>query len=99
MPVLGNFVIALAEATHLILNAYMWIVIIRAIISWVSPDPFNPIVNILYRVTEPVLRYVRRFLPPIGGIDFSPIIVLVAILFLDRFLVTSLLELGMTLKG
>ncbi len=97
MPVLGNFVLALSEVIHLLLNAYMWIVIIRAIVSWVNPDPYNPIVSFLYRVTEPVLRYVRRFLPPLGGIDFSPIIVLVAIVFIDRFFVPTLVDIGYSL--
>ncbi|HEX3033720.1 MAG TPA: YggT family protein [Thermodesulfobacteriota bacterium] len=98
MVILGNFVIALATVIHFLLYAYMWIVIIRAIISWVNPDPYNPIVNFLYRATEPVLGFARRIVPPIGGIDLSPILVLVLIVFLDQFLVETLNELGFRIK-
>lgn len=98
MSVLGNFIMALAQVIHLLLNVYMWIVVIRAIISWVNPDPYNPIVNFLYRATEPVLKYVRKIIPPLGGIDLSPIVVLVAIVFLDQFLVQSISEIGLRLK-
>jgi YggT family protein len=98
MIVLGNLVIALAQVLHILLNVYMWIVVIRAIISWVSPDPYNPIVNFLYRATEPVLGYVRRIIPSLGGIDLSPILVLIVIVFLDQFLVQTISELGFRIK-
>jgi YggT family protein len=98
MSILGNLIEALATVVHYLLNVYMWIVIIRAIISWVSPDPFNPIVRFLYRATEPVLGYARRIVPPIGGIDLSPILVLVVIVFLDQFLVETISELAFKLK-
>jgi YggT family protein len=74
-----------------LLWAYMWIIIIRALISWVNPDPWNPIVQFLYKVTEPVLRPIRRRLP-MTGIDFSPIIVILVIMVLQRFLVRVLVE-------
>ncbi len=99
MIVLGNLVMALAQVLHILLNMYMWIVIIRAIISWVSADPYNPIVSLLYRVTEPVLGYARRIIPPLGGIDLSPILVLVLIVFLDQFLVQTISEFGLRLKA
>jgi YggT family protein len=98
MIVLGNLVMALAQVLHILLNVYMWIVVVRAIISWVSPDPYNPIVNFLYRATEPVLGYVRRIIPSLGGIDLSPILVLVVIVFLDQFLVQTISELGFRIK-
>ena len=89
----GNFLVAIVTVVDIILNVYMWIIVARAIISWVSPNPYNPIVNFLYQATEPVLRYARRIIPPIGGtLDLSPIIVLVAIVFLRQFLVQSLME-------
>ena len=89
----GNFLVAVVSVIDIILNVYMWIIVARAIISWVSPNPYNPIVNFLYQATEPVLRYARRIIPPIGGtLDLSPIIVLVAIVFLRQFLVQSLME-------
>ena len=98
IPVLGNLIMALAQVIHLLLNVYMLIIVARAIISWVSPDPYNPIVNFLYRATDPVLRYVQRIIPPLGGIDISPILVLLVIVFLDQFLVGSLREFGFRLK-
>jgi len=98
ISVLGNLIMALAQVIHLLLNVYMLIIVARAIISWVSPDPYNPIVNFLYRATDPVLRYVQRIIPPLGGIDISPILVLLVIVFLDQFLVGSLREFGFRLK-
>jgi YggT family protein len=98
MAVLGNLIMALAQVLHILLNVYMLLVVARAIISWVNPDPYNPIVNFLYRATEPVLKYVQRIIPPLGGIDLSPILVLLVIVFLDQFLVGSLREFGFKLK-
>ena len=73
------------------IGAYIWIIIARAIVSWVSPDPYNPIVRVLYQITEPVLRWVRQRLPVATmGIDFSPMVVILALLFLQRFLVPVL---------
>jgi len=81
------------------LTLYMWIVIIRALISWVSPDPYNPIVRFLYRATAPVLRPVRRLIP-LGniGIDISPVIIIVVIYLLQSFVVRSLVELALRLR-
>ena len=88
MFVLGNLLVALAGVLSLALNLYLYIVIARALVSWVNPDPYNPIVRFLYASTEPVFYRVRRALPLYtGGIDFSPIVVLVAIYFLKSFLV------------
>jgi YggT family protein len=86
---------AVVEIINLGLNIYMWLIVARAILSWVSPDPYNPIVRFLYSVTEPVLGWVRRRVPIVfGGLDLSPILVLLAIVFLQKFLVASLLELA-----
>jgi YggT family protein len=93
--VFGNFVLALAKVIDIGLVIYMWIIIIRALISWVSPNPYNPIVQFLYRATEPVLWRVRRLLPIGGiGIDFSPLIVILVIIFLRLFLVNTLIQLA-----
>jgi YggT family protein len=92
MFVIGYFLSALATVLDYALVIYMWVVIARAVLSWVSPDPFNPIVRFIHNVTEPVLYPVRRWLPlGFSGIDFSPIIVLLAIIFLRTFLVNSLM--------
>ena len=95
MFVFGNLVLALATVINIVLTIYMWIIIIRALISWVSPDPYNPIVRLLYRATEPVLWRVRRLIPIGGiGIDFSPLIVILGIYFLKIFLVQTLVQLA-----
>jgi YggT family protein len=99
MFVFGNFFGAIALVLHYALHLYMWIVIARAVISWVSPDPYNPVVQFLYRATEPVLEPIRRKLPEGGfGIDFSPLIVILAIYFLDWFLVRSLQDIASSLR-
>jgi len=93
MFVVGNFIVALAKIIDLVLNIYIWIIIFRAVISWVNADPYNPIVNFLYRATEPVLRPVGRLLPFGGtGIDLSPLIVILIIYFLQFFLVRTMIQ-------
>ena len=85
------FLQAVAGVIDLLLNVYMYLIIGRAIISWVNPDPYNPIVNFLYTATEPVMRIARKIIPPIGGtLDISPIIVLLLIYFI-RILVNQFL--------
>jgi len=97
--ILGNLLQATAQILNIILQLYMWIIIIRALLSWVNPDPYNPIVQFLYSITEPVLYRIRQLVPMTGiGIDFSPIIVLLAIVFLQGFLVESLAALGARLQ-
>jgi YggT family protein len=99
MFVIGNLIAAVADVLNLLLTTYTWIIIARALISWVSPDPYNPIVQFLYRITEPVLAPVRRRLPGYGmGLDLSPLIVIIAIMFLRRFLVASLHQLAMNMQ-
>jgi YggT family protein len=95
MFIVGRFLEALATVIYWVLNIYMWIIIARAVISWVSPDPYNPIVRFLYSVTDPVLLSIRRRLPlSFGGIDFSPVVVILVIIFLQTFLVASLNDLA-----
>jgi YggT family protein len=75
----------------------MWIVVARAVLSWVNPDPYNPIVRFIHNVTEPVLYRIRTKIPvDFGGIDFSPIIVILCVVFLENFVVSSLFELSKT---
>jgi len=91
----GHLIIALANVLNLVLTIYLWIIIARAVLSWVSPDPYNPIVRFIHNITEPVLYRVRAKVPLFfGGIDFSPMIVLLAIVFLKGFLVQSLYSFG-----
>ncbi len=99
MFVLANFVEGIAKLLDILLSAYIWIIIIRALLSWVNPDPYNPIVIFLYRATEPVMRPVRRWLPFRNiGLDLSPIVVIAIIIFLQTFVVQSLLQLAFRLK-
>jgi YggT family protein len=97
MFIIGNFIRAVAIILHYVLTFYMWIVIARAILSWVNPDPYNPIVRFIHNVTEPVLYRIRAKIPvSFGGIDFSPIIVILGVIFLQNFVVNSLLRLSAT---
>jgi len=86
-----NPILWLINVAHLVIQIYVWIIIIRALISWVSPDPFNPIVRFLYRATEPVLRPVRRSLPTYQiGLDLSPLLVILGLEIVDRFVLPSI---------
>ncbi len=91
MFIIGYFLAALATVINYVLTFYLFIIIARAVLSWVSPDPYNPIVRFIHSVTEPILYPIRTRLPvSLGGIDLSPIIVFLAIVFLQQFLVNTL---------
>jgi len=95
MFAISNLLIAVATILDISLSVYMWIIIGRAVVSWVNADPYNPIVRFLYSVTEPVLSAVRRNLPvSYSGFDFSPILVILVIVFLRAFVVQTLLQLA-----
>ena len=99
MFVFGNLLEAVALVVEYVLQIYSWIVIARVVISWVNADPYNPIVRAIYSVTEPVLYRIRRALPVYGGgIDFSPIIVFIGIMFLQSFLVQTLRQLAFRMQ-
>ena len=88
---MDNIVMGITRILEIVLNLYMWVIIIRALISWVNPDPYNPIVQILTRMTEPVLRPIRKLVPPYRiGIDFSPFIAILIIIFLQYALIKNL---------
>ena len=93
MYVFGYFLVALAKILDYVLFFYMLVIIARAVLSWVSPDPYNPIVRFIYSITEPALAQLRSRIPvAFGGIDFSPVIVILIIYFLQTFVVNSLLR-------
>jgi YggT family protein len=95
----GNFVVALASIINMVLTLYMYILIAGAVLSWVNPDPYNPIVRFIHNVTEPVLYQVRRRIPvSFGGIDFSPFIVILVILLITSGLLPSISQFGATLR-
>jgi YggT family protein len=88
----------IADVIALAIQAYIIIIIIRAVISWVSPDPYNPIVRFLYRVTEPVLRPIRYRLPDLGGLDISPMVVILVLWFVQSVVLSSLRDLALSLR-
>ena len=94
--ILRNFTLAVAMVLDKLLTLYLWIVVAAAVLSWVNPDPNNPIVRFLRAVTDPVLYRVRRALPFVyaGGIDFSPLVVMLGIQFVKMVVVQSLYELA-----
>ena len=98
MFVLANFCGAAAHVINILLSAYTWMIIIRALVSWVSPDPFNPIMIFLTRATDPLLQPFRRIIPMLGPIDISPMAALLVLQALQLFLVRTLLDLSMRLR-
>jgi YggT family protein len=98
MFMLGNFLLALAKLLSVAFSAYIWIVIGRAIISWVNADPYHSIVRFLIQVTDPVLHKIRRYVPPMGGLDLSPMILIFALVFLQSFIVPTLERIGNNLQ-
>jgi YggT family protein len=93
---LSNITGAIADVLHMLLNLYFWLVVANALLSWVNPDPRNPIVQFLHSVTGPVLYQIRRRLPFVyaSGIDFSPLVLIIAIQVVDRVVVRSLYQLA-----
>ena len=91
MEVGTTFLQAVVTLFDQILSLYIWVVIIAAVISWVRPDPYNPIVQVLSRLTEPVYAWMRRFIPTVfSGIDFAPIILILALQFIKLFFIKLL---------
>ena len=99
MFVIGNFILAVAVILQYLITILTWVIIIRALISWVNPDPYNVIVQILHRLTEPILAPIRRIIPMHNmGIDISPIIAILLLWFVRLFIVSSLFSLAIRLK-
>ena len=98
MFIFGYFLMALAKVLDFVLLFYMWIIVARAVLSWVNPDPYNPIVRFIHNVTEPVLYRIRSRVPAyLGGMDFTPMIVILGVVFLRTFVVSSLFRLSAAL--
>ena len=98
MFMFGNFIKAIADLLNFVLSAYIWIVIARAVISWVNADPYNPVVRFLHQVTDPVLNRIRRFVPVMGGFDLSPMVLIFGVIFLQSFLVPTLRQIAAGLQ-
>jgi len=93
MMVVATLIQAVATILSMVVDIYIWVVIIGALITWVEPDPSNPIVQILKRLTEPAYKFVRKYIPTmIGGIDLSPIVIIIALQFFDLFVVKLLMQ-------
>ncbi len=95
MIILATLIEAFATILHTLINLYIWVVIIAALITFVRPDPYNPIVQILFRLTNPVYAFIRKFVPTlIGGVDLAPLIVVLVLQFVDLFAVKLLFALS-----
>jgi YggT family protein len=91
--------LGIARVLGVVLNIYMWVIVIRALLSWVNPDPYNPIVQFLTRVTEPVLKPIRKLVPTWKmGVDLSPLIAILIIYFLEIALVDTLVRYGNSMR-
>ena len=89
--ILSTLFTAIANILSIIVNVYTWIIIAAALVSWVKPDPSSPIVQLLYRLTDPVYSFIRRYIKTeFNGIEFAPLIVLLALQFLSQFLIRLL---------
>ncbi len=98
MFIFGNLFHAIAYVLDILLTIYMWIIIVSALISWVNPDPYNPIVRFLYSITDPLLRPIRNRIGIAMGIDISPMIAILIILFIKYFLIQSLFDLATRMR-
>ena len=98
MFMFGNFIKAIADLLNFVLSAYIWIIIARAVISWVNADPYNPVVRFLHQVTDPLLNRIRRFVPVMGGFDLSPMVLILGVIFLQSCLVPTLRQLAAGLQ-
>ena len=99
MFIIADLLSALAQVLAIVIQAVFWLILIRALISWINPDPYNAIVRFLYRTTEPILQPIRRLIPTENlGIDISPVIAILILIFLRHFLVTVLIDISLRLK-
>ncbi len=97
MLVVSHLLVAVAQGLDIFLTFLYWLILIRALVSWVNPDPYNPIVQFLYRTTEPLLERIRRVLPALP-IDISPIIAVILIYLLKNFIIGMLLDIAYSVK-
>ncbi len=99
MFAISNLISAVAMVISWVLTLYMYVLIARSILSWVNPDPSNPVVKFLYSVTEPLLYPIRKRVPYLGGLDLSPLLLILAILFLQVFVVQTLQDIAFSLTS
>jgi YggT family protein len=95
MFVIGYLLVAVAKLISMILSIIYFLLVVRIIMSWVNPDPYNDIVRMIYKITDPILDPLRRMIPmKMGMFDFSPIVAFLLIYFLNQFLVNVLIAMG-----
>lgn len=95
MFVFGNLFSTIGSIINMLLTIYFWIIFARAVLSWVRPDPYNPIVRTICRLVDPVTYKISRLIPTRAGmVDFAPFILMLIIMFLQRFLVRTLIDIG-----
>ncbi len=88
---IGSIIYGLGGIVHNLLNVYIWVIIIASLLTWVRPDPNNPIVQVLYRITEPAYALVRRYIPSVyNGIDLSPLIIIIGLQVIDVILLSMI---------
>ena len=99
MFIMGNLLFSIARLLDIIITLFYWIIIIRALISWVNPDPFNPVVQFLHKATEPILTPIRRILRmQFWAVDLSPFIAVLTLIFIQSFLVKTLMDLALRIR-
>ena len=94
MFILGNFLIAIGRVLHIVIYFFYFVIIIAAVLSWLRPNPYHPVINIIYRLSDIIVNPIRRFVPPLGFVDISPFITLLILYFIDLFIVRSIIQLG-----
>jgi YggT family protein len=95
MFVFGNLFSSIASILNLLLDLYFWVIFARAILSWIRPDPYNPIVRTIYRLVDPLTYKISRIIPTrIGMVDVAPFILMLLIVFVQKFLVATLFDIG-----
>ena len=97
MFALGNLLVTVGRLLNFLIGVYIWLIIIRALLSWFNPDPYSKFVRIIVDLTEPALKPVRKYLPISSGIDFSPFIVIIVLYFAKSFIVATITDLGLRL--
>jgi len=98
MFIFSNLFMSIANLLDILITIYIWIVIIRVIVSWINVSLYNPYVQFLIKVTEPVLYRIRRFLPDFGALDLAPLVLVLALYFAQSFVVTTLRQLAHALQ-
>lgn len=98
MILLAHILSGIGQALHMLLWYFIIVVMIRAIISWVNPDPMNPFVRFLAASTDPIITPLRRYMPNLGPIDIAPLVVFFILIFLDEALVGSLIDYALKLR-